>query len=328
MALGTYPDGVPVPARIPPSLFRSEQSIGRFEDISGRVGLERVDQAGGAIFEDFDGDGLLDMFESSQDAAEPLALFVNRGDGRFERRCAEAGVERQLGGLSTSHADYDNDGWPDLMVNRGGWRRRPERRSLLRNNGDGTFEDVTARAKLILPLSSQVGAWADYDNDGWLDLFAAGESGRSRLYRSRRDGTFAEVAAQAGIESTSGSLCKGASWGDFDRDGYPDLLLNGMLMRPRLYHNNRDGTFTDVGEAMGITKPFMGFSCWWFDHDGDGWQDAFLASYEVDVPNVIRSLLREPSAIETLRLYRNVEGQRFEDVTARVGLDTAPIPMG
>jgi hypothetical protein len=146
------------------------------------------------------------------------------------------------------------------------------------------------------------------------------EKGLSRLYHNRRDGTFEEVSAKAGVDN-NGLTCKGANWGDFDGDGYPDLLVNNVNGPPRLYRNNRDGTFTDVAAQMGITGPKMGFPCWFFDYDNDGWLDIFLTSYDRSLNDVVKSRLGLPHHRDPSRLYRNLEGRRFEDVTAAVGLD-------
>jgi hypothetical protein len=326
MTLGDYPERVPAEYRIPMEPFRSEFDIGRFRDLAPRLGVDRVDQAGGAIMDDFDNDGLLDIVQTSWDPAVSMALFRNRGDGTFEDRSQAAGLTGQLGGLYCVQTDYNNDGWLDIYVCRGGWQG-PQRHSLLRNNKDGTFTDVTREAGLLTPINGQVAAWADYDNDGWLDVFVGGETIRSRLYHNRGDGTFEEVALKAGV-ADEGLCCKGASWGDFDGDGLPDLYVSNMDGPNRLYHNNGDGTFTDVATEMGVALPWRSFSCWFFDYDNDGWPDLFVAGYNWKLDDVINSHLGRPHRGEICRLYHNVGGGRFEDVTAAAGLDVATCPMG
>src|SRR5262249_13377340 len=155
---------------------------------------------------------------------------------------------------------------------------------------------------------SQVAVWADYDNDGWLDLFVGGERTPSRLYRNRGDGTFEEVGAKAGVVRKR-VFCKGANWGDFNGDGYPDLYVADLNGPPQLFRNNRDGTFTDVAPEMGITQPKIGFSCWFWDYDNDGWLDIFATSYKRTLNNAVKSLLRQPIQCETTRLYRNKQGR-------------------
>jgi hypothetical protein len=327
MTLGEYPSRVPPQYLIPGSAFPSAADIGRFIDVAPLVGVDRLNMSGGAIMDDFDNDGLLDIVQTTSDWAESMRLYRNRGDGTFEDRTKAAGLENQLGGLYCVQTDYNNDGWLDIYVARGAWTRAPQRHSLLRNNGDGTFTDVTKEAGLDYPVDGQVAAWADYDNDGYLDLFVGGESVRSRLYHNRGDGTFEEVAQKAGV-ANEGFMCKGANWGDFDGDGLPDLFVNNHNGRPRLFHNNGDGTFTDVAGKLGIRQPTQGFSCWFFDYDNDGWPDIFATSFELSLDAVIRSQLGLPANAQTGRLYRNLAGRGFQDVTKEMGLELALCPMG
>ncbi len=325
--LGEYPEGVPEPYRIalwPPS---PENDVGRFRNIAARVGLDRLNQAGGAIMDDFDNDGLLDVFTTSMDPAQAMAFYRNRGDGTFEDRSRAAGLAGQFGGLYCVQGDYDNDGFLDVFVCRGAYTRTPQRPTLLHNNGDGTFTDATRAAGVDVPIDSQVAAWADYDNDGWLDLFVGGESVRGRLYHNRGDGTFEEVAVRAGV-ARPGLVCKGAAWGDYDGDGLPDLFVNHTNGPPCLFHNNGDGTFTDVAPRLGITRPAVGFSCWFWDYDNDGHLDLFAAATEPRLDKVVRSWLGLPHDGILPRLYRNRGDGTFEDVTAAVGLDKAMCPMG
>jgi hypothetical protein len=337
MTLGEYPDKVPPRYLIPLDRFRSEFDIGRFRDVAPQLGVNRFSQAGGGIMDDFDNDGLLDLVQTSQEEGVPMAFYRNRGDGTFEDRTKAAGLDKQWGGLYCVQTDYNNDGWLDIYVPRGAWKKAPQRHSLLRNNGDGTFTDVTAAAGVLTTVPSQVAAWADYDNDGWLDLFVGAEAGatgapappRSLLYRNRGDGTFEEVAVKAGV-ANEGLMCKGANWGDFDGDGYPDLLVANNVGPPRLYRNNGDGTFTDVAPQMGITRPQFGFSCWFWDYDNDGWPDILICGYNLSagLNEVLQSQFGLPHKGETLRLYRNLQGKGFEDVTQAVGLDRALAAMG
>jgi hypothetical protein len=329
MTLGEYPGQVPPEFLLPLERFRSarEHSIGAFKDIAHLTGVNRLNMAGGAIMEDFDNDGLLDIVVSTLDPAMPLAFFRNKGDGTFEDCAESAGLKGQLGGLYCVQTDYNNDGWMDIFVIRGAWLRTPMRPSLLRNNGNGTFTDVTATAGLMVPVNAIAAAWADFDNDGHLDLFIGCEEGPNLLFRNKGDGTFAEVGRSAGVAG-SGMICKGASWGDFDGDGYPDLFVNYLNSPPQLFRNLGDGTFTDVAADLGIVAPTVGFSCWFFDYDNDGWLDIYASAYERDLAEVVRGLLGEPHTAQTGRLYRNLGGRRFEDVTRASGLDMVLTPMG
>jgi hypothetical protein len=342
MTLGTYPDAVPKEHLIPLEPFRSVGNVGRLTNIAGPAGLNvrAENMSGGAIVDDFTGDGLFDVFTSSLDATQGSSLFVNRGDGTFEDRSARAGLDPQFGALNCNHADYDNDGDLDVLLLRGGWEY-PMRLSLLRNDGLGGFTDVTAAAGLDEPIASETAGWADYDLDGDLDLYVAGEftpknrdpRSRGRLYRNNGDGTFTDVAESAGV--LNNRYGKGVAWGDYDNDGRPDLYVSNMAapgagrtwMANRLYHNHGDGTFTDVAEALGVTEPNDSFSCWFWDYDNDGWLDLFVTGFGATQPQVIKSHLGQPTGGERPRLYHNERG-RFRDVTLEAGLDRVWLPMG
>ncbi len=232
MTLGEYPDKVDPRFRISLDRFRnSEFDIGKFRDVGHLVGVNRFNQAGGAIMEDFDNDGLLDMAVTSFDPTQPMAYYRNKGDGTFEDRTEEAGVTGQLGGLVCYQTDYNNDGRMDMFIPRGAWLPHPIRPSLLRNNGDGTFTDVTKEAGLLDPVNSISASWADYDNDGWLDLFVGCERQPNRLYHNRGDGTFEEVSATAGLCNRLLPNLQGVSL---------DRLRQRRLSRPVPQQSGRD----------------------------------------------------------------------------------------
>ena len=328
MTLGEYPAAVDPRFRISLDRYNTpEHGIGKFRDIGHLVGINRFNQAGGAIMDDFDNDDRLDIVFTSFDPTMPMVYFRNRGDGTFEDRTQEAGLSAQLGGLYCVQADYNNDGFLDIFIPRGAWLATPIRPTLLRNNGNGTFTDVTKEAGLMTPMNSISAQWADYDNDGFLDLFVCNETGPFRLYHNKRDGTFEEVADRAGLVAMSGHW-KGAAWIDFNGDRFPDLFLNDLNAAARLYRNNCDGTFTDVTSAMGIDGPHAGFSCWAFDYDNDGWPDIFATSYDRTVADVVKGLIGEPHERHTNKLYRNLGGKAFRDVTKEVGLDPVFATMG
>ena len=161
MTLGEYPAGVSAKYLIPLSSFESKESIGHFVDVAPAAGLNVFLGAGGLIADDFDNDGLLDLLVSSQDFCEPLHYFRNNGDGSFTDRRVQAGLADQLGGLNIVQADFNNDGCMDLLMLRGGWEF-PLRKSLLRNNCDGTFTDVTQQSGLGETVTqTQTATWAD-----------------------------------------------------------------------------------------------------------------------------------------------------------------------
>ncbi len=311
---------------IPLGPFESSQDIGRFIDVAPALGLNTFNMAGGAIVDDFDNDGLFDIVTSTMDVCGPMHFFHNNGDGTFTDRSAQSGVAKQLGGLNLLQADYNNDGCLDILVLRGGWQF-PMRKSLLRNNCDGTFTDVTAEAGLAVPAAAtQTAAWADIDNDGKIDLFVANEHAPSQLFHNNGDGTFTDIGPQAGIDRVAFS--KAVVAGDYDNDGYPDFYVSNFRGANFLYHNNRNRTFTDVAAALHVQEPYISFPAWFFDYDNDGWLDLFVTSYHLSIEEVVRSYMHLPLRAETAKLYRNTGNGSFRDVTAEVGLDRVFMPMG
>jgi hypothetical protein len=330
MTLGEHPDKVDPRYLLPLDRYRkSEFDIGKFRDIGHLVGLDRFNQAGGAIMEDFDNDGLLDVFVSCFDATLPAAYFQNLGDGTFVDRSKESGLSGQVGGLVCYQTDYNNDGRMDVFIPRGAWYPHPVRPSLLRNDGVKGFVDVTKETGLLAPVNSNGAAWADYDNDGWLDLFVCCEQQLNCLYHNRGDGTFEEVSEKAGLrESKQKLFCKGVAWVDFDNDDDPDIFINNLGGPAELHRNNGNGTFTNVTSQMGIAGPYRGFSCWAWDYDNDGWLDIFATCYDRKLGDVVNGLLGLPHSRYSNSLYRNREGKAFEDVTREAGLDMVFATMG
>jgi FG-GAP-like repeat/ASPIC and UnbV len=308
--------------------LKNEFDIGKFRDIGQLAGVNRFNMAGGAVMEDFDNDGRLDLAVTTFNPVEPMALYRNSGDGTFKDRTEPAGLLEQLGGKNLVQTDFNNDGNLDLFVSRGAWMNYPMRQSLLRNNGDGTFTDVTQQAGLLDPVNSTHSAWADYDNDGWLDVYILNETSTNRLYHNRRDGTFEEVSARAGVAGDPDAMCKGADWIDYDNDDFPDLFVDNYRGDAHLYHNNRNGTFSDVTTSMGIDGPRKGFSCWAWDYDNDGWLDIFATSYDLSLAAVVKGLLGQPHDRLSNRLFHNMKGQGFEDKTKEAGLDMVFETMG
>jgi hypothetical protein len=327
MTLGKYPSGVPREYLIPPSVFESKQDIGRFVDVAPAAGLDLFTMANGIIADDFENQGLLDVIVSSYDMCAPLRFYHNNGDGTFTDRAAQAGLLDQLGGLNMIQADYNNDGCMDFLVLRGAWEF-PVRKSLLRNNCDGTFTDVTREAGLAEPATrTQTAVWADIDNDGYLDLFVGNENGPSQLFRNRGDGTFEDISHSSGVDRTA--FTKAVVAGDYDNDGYVDFYVSNLYGGNFLYHNNHDRTFTEVSEQAHVHQPqSQSFAAWFFDYDNDGWPDLFVTSFFFSVDETLRSYLELPHHVETLKLYKNLRNGTFKDVTTEVGLDKITMPMG
>jgi hypothetical protein len=328
MTLGEHPEQVDPRFVLSLDRFaRSRVEIGKFRDVGHVVGVNRLNMAGGAIMDDFDSDGLLDLVTTSMDPAVRMTYYRNLGNGKFEDRAEAAGLAAQRGGLNCVQADYNNDGRLDIFVPRGAWFENPMRPSLLENVGDG-FRDVTEKAGLHHAVNSNAAQWADYDNDGRLDLFVCCERQLNRLYRQEEDGTFREVAAQAGLQGAEPMMTKGVAWVDYDNDRFPDLFVNHLNGTGQLFHNERNGAFVDVTAGLGIAGPRQGFSCWAWDYNNDGWLDVFATCYDRTLADVVKGIQGEPHGSNSNRLYRNENGLRFVNATKESGLDLVFSTMG
>jgi len=232
---------------------------------------------------DYDNDGFYDLF--IPDGVESK-LFRNRGDGGFEDVTAKAGLSG-LDGVSVGvFADYDNDGFKDFFVSR---TFRPNQ--LFHNNGDSTFTDATQQAGIGEDNLTAVASWADYDNDGYLDLyvgryldprtaipttFYARNGLPNQLYHNNGNGTFTNVTEEAGVGDTG--LCLGSVWGDYDDDGFPDLYVANDFGRNTLYHNNGNGTFTDVTVKTNTLAYGAGMNASLADYNNDGRLDIYVTN--------------------------------------------------
>jgi hypothetical protein len=344
MTLGSYPNGVPKPYLIPPRVFASDYPLPRFDNVAKEAGVDVFGLSGGAILEDFDNDGRLDLMISHLGFTDQTRLFHNRGDGTFEDQTEKAGIMGEVGGLNMIQTDYNNDGFADVLILRGGWMGGQGKfpLSLLRNNGDGTFRDVTVAAGLLRLAPSQTATWFDYDGDGWLDLFVGNESvpGDERfpcqLFHNNGDGTFTDVAHEVGLDFTG--FVKGVTAGDYDNDGRPDLYVSVQLGENVLFHNDgpsKTGSgwhFTDVTKAAGgVTGTGNSFGVFFFDYDNDGWPDLFVTGYSYTASladDVTADRLGLPTKAARDRLYHNEGNGTFKDVTKDVGLDKVVPGMG
>ena len=339
MTVGKYPDGIPPSDRIDPKVFASEEEFPFFKNIANEVGFAEMSPAGGLIAEDFDKDGVLDLMVSTMHTNGQIRFYRLGEDGRYVDHSEEAGLTGEFGGLNLESADYDNDGWIDVLVLRGAWWG-PEGchpKSLLRNLGGGRFRDVTLEAGLEGAIHpSQAAAFADIDNDGDLDLYIGNEAMPdypypSQLYLNDGKGRFTEIAAKAGV--TNDLYAKGVDFGDYDDDGFPDLYVSNLTIGPRLFHNERNGTFKDVSKSAGIEGPSYGFATWFFDFDNDGALDIWSGPYggpgnSTNVANVCASYLGMRSMGPLPRLYKGDGGGRFVNVAPAMGLTKHLLPMG
>ncbi len=343
MTLGEYPGAVPEEYLVDlDELMPCSIDFPRFENVLPRLDLDTFDLSGGAIVDDFDGDDYLDIVTTCWDTQGQTRFFRNQGDGTFVEKTKEAGLTGFFGGLNAVQADYDNDGDIDFFVLRGAWMKAygvPHLNSLLQNDGRGRFRDVTFEAGLASPhYPTKTGAWADYDLDGDLDLYVGAEcsdevpDAMGQLYQNQGDGTFVDVAEKGGLAEHL--FANGCVWGDYDGDRYPDLLVSTGFPDParsheggapeKLYHNNGDGTFTDVGPQVGVVEPMASFPCWFWDFDQDGALDIYVACSSGPI-----AVLADPRIRFGLNcLYRGDGRGGFREVAKSVGLDYPAQTMG
>ena len=319
--LGGYPDFVPPAFRMVMKAGYDKPTV-EFEDIASRIGLDKTSAGRGMAIFDYDNDGYQDIVIAS--AHGGCNLFHNNGDGTFTDVSIASGLDNAVNTFAITVGDYNNDGFPDLYITRLGFYVGEGQ--LFRNNGDGTFTDVTTEAGLHMWGPSFTPTWVDYDGDGFLDLFISNNLGGifdrktpNRLFHNNGDGTFTEVTEQAGLETYWPTIV--CAWGDYDNDGRPDLFLSNGLGRSQLYHNNGDGTFTDVSETAGIDEIGFGSPAFWWDYDNDGWMD--IGQYEwSDHENVIYTMRNGegPPDGRPFRCYRNNRDGTFTKVSADIGL--------
>ncbi len=327
MTLGEHPHKVDPKHLIPLDRYQnSEVDIGKFRDIGHIVGVNRLNQAGGVIMDDFDNDGLLDLVVTSFDPRQAMCFYRNNGQGTFEEQTQQAGLTEQFGGLTCVQTDYNNDGLLDIYITRGAWVRWPMLPTLLRNNGNCSFTDVTKESGLLDPVNSNAAMWADFDNDGWLDLFVCCERTSHRLYRNLADGTFQNVAFEAGIAVDGQKFGKGCTWFDYDNDGWLDIYANcfqrtlgdvvkGVIGEPhglktnKLYRNLNGEGFQDVTREAGLDGVYAAMGCNYGDFDNDGFLDMYLGTGDPNVATLIPN-----------RMFKNLAGKRFVEVTGSAGV--------
>jgi hypothetical protein len=345
MSLGLYPHDVPVDVRIAGIEADMNSDVPRFSNVAPWLAVDADGIAGGLSVEDFNKDGFLDILATARGLNDPMRLFFADGEGGFVDHTGAAGLNGLVGGLNTLHADYNNDGYEDVFIVRGGWLgasgNHPN--TLLRNNGDGTFEDVAARAGLTSKHPTQTAAWGDFNNDGLVDLVIGNEggrhgggTGRCELYLNNGDETFTDVAARVGIDVYE--FVKAVAWGDVNNDGLLDLYLS-ILDQPNKLFLNRGGAspdtwrFEEVGAAAGVERPIASFPVFFWDYNNDGWEDLFVASFDVrqsfgSAGEIAAEFLGLPVQGERNRVYRNNGDGTFTDVAPQLGLDLSLWAMG
>ena len=289
------------------ALYRNNHD-GTFTDVTEKAGVPGTGYGLGCVWGDFDNDGFPDLFVTQYGRN---VLYRNNGNGTFTDVTDKAGVAGNESGAFHSGAtffDYDRDGWLDLYVGSyvalgdkrycqlgdvlsscapSEYRGSPD--ALYHNNRDGTFTNVTAAAKIYQPDGKNLSvAAADYDNDGWPDLFVANDGLNAYLYHNERNGTFKEMGLVSGMALNAQGRVMAAmciSLGDYDNDGRLDLYISDFQRSSdHLWHNEDKGFFDEVSDQAGITRPtrdVLSFGGGFFDYDNDGWLDIFIANGHV-----------------------------------------------
>ena len=304
-----------------PMRFFVRTRQGTFAERAAAAGLGGQVGALNMVSTDYNNDGCLDilMLRGGWDVPQRKSLLRNNCNGTFTDVTDVSGLARPVTSTQTAvWTDIDNDGLLDVFVG-----NENTAAQLFVNNGDGTFTDIAQAAGVARTAFSKAVVAADYDNDGWPDLYVSNFSGRNFLYRNRHDRTFEEVGEAAGVPGPGKGFT--AWFFDYDNDGWPDLLANSYFTSVdesvrtylglphaatplKLYRNRRDGRFEDVTRQMGLEKVFMPMGSNFGDIDNDGYLDIYLGmgnpSYASTLPSV---------------LLRNKDGQAFVDVTASSG---------
>jgi hypothetical protein len=344
MTMGKYPEGVPNQYLVPPTEFKSDIEIPKFKNIAQKRGIKTVALSGGVAFDDFNNDGLIDVVASSWGLNDQIRFFYNNGDG-FTDVTEKTGLMGITGGLNITHLDYNNDGFLDIFVLRGAWFGQDGKfpNSLLKNNGNGTFSDVTEAAGLLSFAPTQTATWADFNLDGHLDVFIGNESMPNQtpfaceFYLNNGDGTFSNKTQGSGLHQLFGFI-KGVTAGDVNNDGLPDLYLsllgqyNFLLMNRGV--NGVGVTFENVTDKAKVGKPLMSFPTWMWDFDNDGWLDIMAATFGTGNAN-----LESPAEMlvtnaqgkytgETPKFYKNNHDGAFIDESAKLGMKNSLFVMG
>jgi enediyne biosynthesis protein E4 len=318
---------------------------GTFTDVTRRAGLALPMFGLGVAVGDYDNDGFDDIFVTALGQSH---LFHNNGNGTFTDVTKSAGLWGP-NEFSTSAAwvDYDRDGKLDLVVaNYVQWSEpgdlyctldgahksycTPESYKgtavrLWHNLGGGKFEDATQKAGLNDPTSKSLGiAILDSNGDGWPDILIANDTQPNKLYVNKGNGTFEERGVAAGIGFSEDGVARagmGADAADYDRSGHPSIIISNFANQMvSLYHNEGNGLFVDEAPQSEIgrdTLVTLGFGCFFFDYDNDGWPDIFVADGHIE--NEIERVQRRVSYAEPPHLFRNLGGGKFTEVTAQMG---------
>ena len=319
----------------------------RFTDVTAASKIDVTSYGMGVAVGDADNDGFVDIYRTSLSGA---VLLHNNGDGTFTDVTAKSRVGNAGGwGVSAAFVDYDRDGWLDLSVGNyllytiagdidclnvtgqhdycppNSYRAQADR--LYHNRGDGTFDDVTSRALIGGRDGPALGvSTADFDGDGWIDIYVGNDGQPNQLWINQKNGTFKDMAFLAGAAVNgqgNSEASMGIDAGDFDNDGDEDLFVTNWLAQMNiLYVNMGGGVFEDRKAASGLGPPSLaktGFGTAWFDYDNDSWLDLFTANGSVSIVEA-QARAKDPFPLKmSNQLYHNLGNGRFEDVSAQAG---------
>ena len=321
--MGKSLSGMSEKYRFPYKSENRNSEIGiKFEEIGSDLRVDKMDGGRSSAWADFDGDADLDLVALGH---PELAYYLNKGT-HFVESSSKVGLNLPEGGIGAHVADYDNDGDADLYITRDGWFGGGA--NVLFNNESGQFSDITDYAGAGDLGSSFCAAWADYDKDGWLDIYIANGTGATGdstnvLYKGSSEGRFIDVAVSAGVDNRGQSLS--AAWGDFDGDSDADLYVCNFTEPNILYRNNGDGSFEDVSILAGVGASYIdGFITFPLDYNNDGALDIFVgnwSAYEEVLED--RALNRRAGDRERPVLFKNKGNGAFVDVTESAGIARA-----
>ncbi|MFT4753998.1 MAG: hypothetical protein ACI85Q_001554 [Salibacteraceae bacterium] len=273
VTLGNYPEALGDDLRIDLHKFQSKDTLVKFTNIALSKKLNFNSFYGGSCVDDFNNDGLLDIISSSGVLNQEIKYY-QEFDETFQD-IAPASQINQGGGVHIIQADYNNDGYLDVYVIRGGWLMEDSKNhpnSLLRNNGDNTFTDVSEKLGLLNFTASHTATWADFNADGWIDLFVGNEYAPSHVFLNNQGTGFSEVSKLAGIQIDK--MVKGCFSADINNDMLPDLYVSCYNNKNYLFLNqslNGNISFQDISASAGVEDPVKSFSCSIFDFNNDGW---------------------------------------------------------
>jgi len=328
-------------AKLKDVLYRNNGD-GTFTDVTDTAGISNSMRGTGLAVGDFNNDGWPDMYVTGYGASK---LYRNNGNGTFTDMTVRAGVDNNLWGTSSAFFDYDNDGYLDLYVCN--YLKYDEANlpctlydgkpycliqnfkgsssKLFHNNRDGTFTDVSEKARIANPRGKGLGVVAlDYDNDGRIDVFQANDAAANFLYHNNGDGTFSEVALEAGVAFDPNGNARGGMGvdaEDLDGDGYLEIFVaNFSGQTNALFHNERDGIFTETTNKLGlgtVSIPMSGFGTRFLDYNNDGLVDLFVLNGHPFEP--INKIFPETTFTEPPFLFENT-GKGFREVASEHGV--------